>query len=258
LADFSGLNSPDWEQETLDLTPYVGQTIQLVWWYQGVSFGDPLFGWLVDDVQITGTSAGQGGKVIVSANLGQASFNLSGPVNRSGSGTLTTLTNVPAGDYTITFGDVPFYQTPAPQSGTLTNAGEVLNFSANYTFIDANHNGISDAWEKYYFGTASTNRTASLDSDGDGMSDYAEFLAGTDPTNAASKLVFVGAAVQNNSAVQFQWSAVPGRSYQVQTSSDFKVWTAATDWLRASGSPMSFTVTNSAIGLRSYRIQVKP
>src|SRR5262249_32781921 len=145
LFDFSGLSSPDWAQETLDLTPYVGQPIQLVWWYQGVSVGDPLYGWLVDDIGISGIAAGQGGNLVISVNLDQGSFNLLGPINLRGVGT-QTLTNAPLGNYNIYFGDVAFYQTPFGQSGTLRTAGSTVTFNANYTFIDANRNGISDAW----------------------------------------------------------------------------------------------------------------
>lgn len=256
LSDFTGLSSPNWEQETLDLTPYTGQTIQVVWWYQGVSTGDPLHGWLVDDVGIAGTAAGQGGTVVINANLSQASFKLSGPVSLDGVGQLTTVTNAPLGDYSLTFGDVAFYQTPTNQTASLTNAGGALNFTGNYTFVDANHNGMSDAWEKYYFGVVSTNRTNLTDTDGDGMTDYQEFIAGTDPTNAASKLIFLGASMQTNSAVEFRWSAVPGRSYQVLSSADFMTWTPASDWVRATVSPMSFT-TNTTAGARSYRVQVR-
>src|SRR4029077_11526823 len=134
--------SPTWEQETLDLSPYVGQTIQIVWWYQGVSIGSTLYGWLVDDVGITGTAAGQGGNLVISPNLNQASFNLSGPVSLRGTGA-QVITNAPLGAYSISFGDVGFYQTPTNQAGTLKTAGGTLTFNAAYTFIDANRNGIS-------------------------------------------------------------------------------------------------------------------
>jgi hypothetical protein len=90
------------------------------------------------------------------------------------------------------------------------------------------------------------------------MSDYDEFIAGTNPTNAASSLVFTGATVQNNSTLQFQWSAVPGRSYQLMSSTDFTTWTPVTDWLLASRSPMSVTVTNKVNQAVSYRVQVRP
>ena len=69
-------------------------------------------------------------------------------------------------------------------------ASNTLVLSGNYTFDDTNHNGISDAWEQYYFGKISTSRTQYTDTDGDGMTDYAEFIAVTNPANATSKLAF--------------------------------------------------------------------
>jgi hypothetical protein len=257
LADFSGQESPDWELETLDLTPYVGQTVQIVWQYAGISFGSPTYGWLVDDISITGVSAGAGGTIVISKNLGQGSFTLTGPVSRSGTALSTTISNAPPGPYSVQFSDVTFYQTPLDQSGTLTTAG-TLTFTGNYSFIDANHNGISDAWEKYYFGSVATNRTQFTDTDGDGMSDYGEFIAGTNPTNAASKLVFLSVTVQSNRFFQLQWAAIPGRVYQVESSTNLANWTPLTDWLQASGSPVSCSGTNLNFSPYFFRVQVRP
>jgi len=194
---------------------------------------------------------------VVSKNLGQGTFTLTGPASQSGSDILTTISNAPPGQYSVHFSDVPFYQTPAPQTNTLDTA-DTLTFTGNYTFVDANRNGMSDAWEKYYFGEVSTKRTQHTDTDGDGMSDYAEFIAGTNPTNAASKLIFLAATLQTNDLVQFQWAAIPGRIYQVQTSTHFTAWTPLSPWLQASGSPMSYTATNSGNRAQFYRVQVRP
>ena len=215
--NYVGTAVMDWQKATVDLTEYVGRNIQVVWWYVAFSDGQgPLDGWLLDDVRITGVAGG--GKIVVSKNLGQGNFTLIGPIGQVGSAPLTTITNVPPGPYTVHFSDVAFHQTPPDQSNTLTNK-ETLTFTGNYNFIDANRNGISDAWERYYFGSAAANRTSSIDSDGDGMSDYDEFIAGTNPTNAASKLVFLSATVQSNTLVRLEWAAIPGRLYQVQASS---------------------------------------
>jgi hypothetical protein len=255
--DFAGTNAYTWQLETVNLTPFAGKTIQLVFYYQGVPLDSPILGWLVDDVSITGVSAQTGGKIVITKNLGQGSFTLTGPVNQSGTALSTTISNAPPGPYIVQFSEVFSYQTPLDQSNTLATAG-TLTFAGNYTFLDTNHNGISDAWERYYFGSASTNRTQFTDSDGDGMSDYAEFIAGTNPTNAASKLIFLSVTGQSNRFVQLQWAVIPGRIYQLQTLTNNVSWMPLTDWLQASGSPMSYTATNFDRDAHLFRVQVRP
>jgi hypothetical protein len=256
LVDYSGQSAPDWQQETVDLTSYAGQAIQVVWYYQGASFGSTPSGWLLDDVSITGISGG--GTIIVTKNLAEGTFSMAGPVSQySGTGLTTTISNAAPGQYMIEFDDVAFYKTPPPQTNNLI-LGATINFDASYTFIDLNHNSISDAWEMYYFGVVSTNRTQNTDTDGDGMTDYAEFIAGTNPTNAASNLKFLSASLQTNRLVKFQWSAIPGRIYQVQTSTNLQAWSPLTDWLQAKVSPMTYVTTNSASGAHLYRVQVRP
>ena len=70
-----------WEQEQEDLTPFVEAD------HPGCSsntsasaLGETLlYGWLLDDVGLTGLSGGAGYASLVSMNLGQGSFSLSGP-----------------------------------------------------------------------------------------------------------------------------------------------------------------------------------
>jgi serine protease AprX len=255
-VDFSGLVSDDWEQETIDLTPYAGQPIQIVWYYEGVSIDNPLDGWLVDDVGVTGVGAGAGGTIVVSKNIASGSLTLTGPISQSGSGLLMTVSNAPPGQYTAQFGDVAFFVTPPAQTGTLL-ASNTLAFTGTYTFPDVNSNGMSDLYEQYYFGSVSTNRTRLTDTDGDGMTDYAEFIAGTDPTNAASNLRILKSYVSNG-VMTVQWSAVPGRIYEVQTSTNLVDWDPVSLWMQASFSPMTYTWTNAGDKARSFRVEVRP
>lgn len=261
VVDFAGNVADTWQQETLDLTPWVGQTIQVVFYYQAISFGDPIYGWTFDDVCITGEIAG--GNIAITKNLGQGTWSLSTlssiglvPVQSDVTPSIT-LSNLPPGQYVMQFGDVPYYQTPAAQTNTLTVGGTV-NFTGNYTFLDANHNGISDAWEMYYFGSVSTNRTQLTDTDHDGMTDYAEFIAGTDPNDPASRFYFTGETIGSNRLIQMNWTVVTNRQYQVNLSTDLRSWVPVTDWLQASNSPtMNYTTTNSG-GAHFYRVQVRP
>jgi subtilisin family serine protease len=246
-----------WEQETIDLSPYVGHVVYLVWHYTQFSIdAAPRPGWLIDDVSVTVSNVVTG-TIQISNNIAQGHFVLTGPVNQNGQGNLTVLSNAPPGQYVVTFSDVPYYQTPSPQTNTLTSSTTLL-FQGNYTFADANHNGISDAWEQAFFGTVSANRTQSTDTDGDKMSDYAEFIAGTNPTNALSKLTFLTPITQNNGSVQLQWASVPGHAYQVLASTDLTSWTAVSGWIQANAGITSYTVTNLNNGSHLYRVQVRP
>ena len=67
----------------------------------------------------------------VTTNLSSATFTISGPANYSGVGTLWTKTGAPIGDYTITYGDVPGYITPAPETKTLALDGSI-HFTEKY------------------------------------------------------------------------------------------------------------------------------
>jgi hypothetical protein len=225
--------SDGWEAVEVDLTPYMGNVVYILWYYGLLSFefeDIPRLGWLVDDVSVTVDYVAPG-TVVVTNNLSQAYFALAGPVGTLGAGTWTRLTNAPPGRYVVTFGDVPHYLTPPAQTNTL-ESGQVLTFRGDYTFPDANRNGISDLWEAAYFGNF-TNYLTGLDSDSDGMNDFAEVVAGTDPNRAASKLELARPAVTGANLLRLQWQGVAGRNYRVQSSSDVAHWSPASGWLTA-------------------------
>ena len=261
-ADFVGNVAEAWQPETVDLTPWVGKTVQIVFYYQAFFGASQYYGWQLDDIGITGVVAG--GNVSITKNLGQGVWQLSSqsPIGlipvQSGVMPSVTISNLAAGKYVVEFGDVPYYQTPDSQTNTLT-VGNTLSFTGNYNFPDANHNGISDAWEMEYFGSVSTNRTQFTDTDHSGMSDYAKFIAGLNPTNPASRLYLTGGNQQGNRLVELQWTVVTNRLYQVSVSTNLSGWLPVTGWLQASDNPtMSCTVTNSGGILHFYRVQVQP
>jgi hypothetical protein len=81
---------------------------------------------------------------------------------------------------------------------------------------DADGDGISDAWEMEHFGNFHT-ASASSDADGDGVSDLREYLAGTDPLDAASRLRIVSHHHDTGkSSASLEFTTAPNRLYTIQ------------------------------------------
>ncbi len=79
---------------------------------------------------------------------------------------------------------------------------------------DLDEDGLEDNWEMAYFG--GLERDGSGDFDADGATDIKEFLAGTDPTNQGSIFRVLTLESIATGSVTVLWSALPGRTYQVQ------------------------------------------
>jgi len=83
---------------------------------------------------------------------------------------------------------------------------------------NATNGTIPAWWTSFFFGT--NNVSASADEDGDGYSNYAEYVFGTDPTNAASALSFTVTA-KAGTAVSVKFAPYQGgRVYQLLSSTD--------------------------------------
>ncbi|HKS36824.1 MAG TPA: fibronectin type III domain-containing protein, partial [Verrucomicrobiae bacterium] len=247
-----------WSEEEFDLTPHVGRVVFLVWHYVYFTL-EPAArpGWLIDDVSVTVSSAVRG-TIEVTNNLSQARFTVSGPASQTGQGLTLTLTNVPLGEYVVTWSSVLDYQTPPPQTNVVSSAAP-LTFQGVYAFVDANSNGMPDAYEQRVFGDVSPTRTVTSDTDSDGQSDYAEFNAGTDPTSTNSVFKVSAPAPQTNGSLRFSWASVPGRAYRLQAGTDLVNWAPQTDWIHATSATSSVVLTPASGGADSfYRLEVRP
>jgi hypothetical protein len=85
---------------------------------------------------------------------------------------------------------------------------------------DSDGDGLDDAWEQIHFGSL-TNAGIGTDRDLDGFTDFSEFLAGTNPTNAASRLELVETTtVPTGSGVVIRWQSASNRVYSVSRSTN--------------------------------------
>jgi len=85
-----------------------------------------------------------------------------------------------------------------------------------YRDVDRDRDGMSDDWEECHFGsTTSAVGDAWADCDGDGLCNFHESQAGTDPTNASSVLALNGAGCDRDDFV-LSWHSVSGRFYSIE------------------------------------------
>ena len=144
--------------------------------------------------------------------------------------------------------------TSASRSGTFTNAPHgsriptaqndgsflVLYDATSVTLadfaspVDLDGDGLSDTWALKYFGVsplASNTGPTDLfgDFDGDGRSNFQEFISGTDPTSSNSVLRIIAAGPVGSNAFALQFSYVATNLYHtpvysIEYSTDFTTW----------------------------------
>jgi hypothetical protein len=120
----------------------------------------------------------------------------------------------------------------------------------------------SDEWRMFFFGSL-TNAQAQddADPDGDGMPNWQEYLAGTNPTNALSALQFLGASLVPGGAqnINLSWLTAPGRRYVLESSPapGGNNWTPVNTNL-GDGSVFQVFLTNHPGNARFYRILIQP
>jgi len=83
----------------------------------------------------------------------------------------------------------------------------------------------------------STSALPGADADGDGITNLVEYLAGTDPADAAS--VFRPTAQMEGNDLVLSVQTMAGRRYRVWGSADLKTWTAL-DTIAGDGNPAQF------------------
>ncbi len=167
---------------------------------------------------------------------------------------------------------------PIEASGVLRagNGGERVRLDLNLG-ADTNNDGLPDAWQEWQLyqagrrvGQSGYNInliTKDGDFDGDGTSNYLEYLAGTFAGDATERfeLRMLG---KSAAAVTFEFFAITGKVYSIEVSTDLKTWSLipltttlggpTSDYYKATavGVTPAYVAASSAAS-RFYRLTVR-
>jgi Tol biopolymer transport system component len=124
---------------------------------------------------------------------------------------------------------------------------------------DSDNDQLDDDWEMAYFSDLSRNGQG--DFDADGATDFAEFLAGTDPGNSGSVFRVLAVTSVGSGVRKIIWSGNPARRYAVEFKNDINAvgWTAVNDitvWEGSTASVTDYTANSSP--RRYYRARWLP
>lgn len=133
---------------------------------------------------------------------------------------------------------------------------ERVDLQIQIQFPDSDGDGLPDFWEIEYFGNYYAK--PQIDSDGDGMSNLQEYLAGTDPNDAES-VALIKAERNSQSGFVISWQSEKGRYYKILRSrnllSGFAPLAAG---ISATPPKNSYMDTNAVgMGLYFYRVRIE-
>ena len=143
--------------------------------------------------------------------------------------------------------------------------GTIYGLDRTFTTLvqppDTDHDGMSDAWETAHGLNPNDPNDAALDSDGDGQTNLAEFVAGTDPQAIGSFLHLDMSSDPDTGDFLISFTAQAGKAYTVQYLDDL----ASGDWqsfadIPAFGSTLFIEMADTPAGIphRFYRVVTPP
>ncbi len=162
------------------------------------------------------------------------------------------------------------FAAPIPAGHIITvsatdSAGNTSQLSdgAIVSATDSVGDGIPDAWRAAHFigdgTTTNAQSCATCDPDHDGLNNRQEFLAGTDPNNASSKLL-IGSVAANGADLTVNFSSVSGITYRIEFKNDLTAaWSLFADQILGTGATIQLTDPGAAsFPRRYYRLDVQP
>jgi subtilisin family serine protease len=147
--------------------------------------------------------------------------------------------------------------TSVPGLAGQTVTGGRLNLAR---IVDSDNNGLPDWWELQYFGHL-TGTDPNGDPDGDGASNLAEFLAGTNPTDFNSALRLTARRGPGANVVTLQWPSAAGRYYNLLRSTNLLTGFSTIVQTNLVATPPLNTATDAAptnAASTFYRVQLAP
>jgi hypothetical protein len=122
---------------------------------------------------------------------------------------------------------------------------------------------ISDEWKIQFFGAVENPLAdAQADPDADGIVNWREYLAGTDPTDADSRLRLRAPEHRLNNGhreVHLRWLSAPGKKYVLETTTDLvgSEWSLLGSGIVGDGRIKEFLDSNTAGGAQYYRVRLQ-
>jgi len=112
---------------------------------------------------------------------------------------------------------------------------------------DFNQDGLPDDWQRAFFGRDSGKwPAANADSDGDGATNFNEFLAGTNPADTSSSLKLELSAMEQGQ--RLSWQTEPGSVYQLEKAT--RLGPGVIQW-RAEGDPVVAVEAAAGLSLKA-------
>jgi hypothetical protein len=146
-------------------------------------------------------------------------------------------------------------------TGWSIDSVQVSSTSYSCLTIDSDNDGILDGWESLYGLNPNDPADAGDDDDADGMTNLQEYIAGTDPTNAASLFHITSFSHdEGTGAALLTFSSVNGRLYRIEYNDDLtnpNGWATLQDDIVGTGADIPINDPAAGMTKRFYRIVVK-
>ena len=184
-------NDTAWYSENIDLSSYAGQEVlvRMLYSFKSGSYYGASGGIWLDKITISNVQQLQWS--VVADNIAAGATNCALGTRLSGT---------------------YHYEVQAYDGSSWSAASPFVTMTVQLdAALDVDADGLANGWETQYFG-APTNGVAAVD--GDGHSNLQEFAAGTNPSDAASRLALADVATSGEMP-SVSWSSVAGKTYSV-------------------------------------------